>query len=159
MANLFLAHEIITMNITEEHNGAAFYAALAQSAESPALRNTAAAIAQQEKVHEERFARLAETLEPPAAAESYAGEYEAYIEQLWQHKMFSDEQDAIDTAANFDDLTAVEFAMQTEEATLALLRQLIQHVDPKEQQVVQETITEEEGHIDQLRLVLHQLRT
>jgi len=159
MANLFLAHEIIAMNVTEERNGAAYYLALSQSAESPALRDTAAAIARQEKMHEERFARLAETLEPPAAAESYSGEYEAYIEQLWQHKMFSDEQDAIDTAANFDDLTAVEFAMQTEEATLALLRQLIQQVDTREQKVVEESIAEEEGHIDQLRLVLHQLRT
>ncbi len=159
MANLFLAHEIIAMNVTEEHNGAAFYAALAQSAESPALSTAAAAIAQQENAHEERFARLAESLEAPPAEESYAGEYAAYIEQLWQHKMFTDEQDAIDTAASLDDLTAVEFAMQTEEATLALLRQLIQQVDPREQQVVQETITEEEGHLDQLRLVLHQLRT
>lgn len=159
MANLFLAHEIIAMNVTEEHNGAAFYAALSQTAESQALRTAAAEIAKQEKAHEERFARLAETLEKPDPDESYAGEYEAYIEQLWQNKMFTDEQDAADTAASLDDLTAVEFAMQTEEATLTILRQLIQQVDPRDQAVVQETITEEEEHLDQLRLVLHHLRT
>jgi rubrerythrin len=159
MANLFLAREIIAMNVTEEHNGAAFYEALAQTAESQALRSAAADIARQERVHEERFARLAESLEQPDPAESYAGEYEAYIEQLWQNKMFTDEQDAIDTAASLDDLTAVEFAMQTEEATLNLLRQLIQQVDSRDQKIVQETIAEEEGHLDQLRLVLHNLRT
>ncbi len=159
MANLFLAHEIVAMNVTEEHNGAAFYEALAQSAESAALRTAAAVIARQERTHEERFARLAESLEQQPSAESYAGEYEAYVEQLWQNKMFTDEQDAIDTATSLDDLAAVEFAMQTEEATLNLLRQLVREIDPRDLPVVQETITEEEAHLDQLRLVLHQLRT
>ena len=54
------------MNVTEEHNGAAFY--------------------------------------------------NASVEQLWQNKMFTDEQNAIDTASSLDDLAAVEFVMQTEEA-------------------------------------------
>ena len=97
------------MNVTEEHNGAAFY--------------------------------------------------NASVEQLWQNKMFTDEQDAIDTAASLDDLAAVEFAMETEEATLNLLRQLVKEIDPRDLAVVQETIVEEEAHLDQLRLVLHQLRT
>ncbi|OPZ77017.1 MAG: hypothetical protein BWY77_01775 [bacterium ADurb.Bin431] len=73
--------------------------------------------------------------------------------------MFTDEQDAIDTATSLDDLAAVEFAMETEEATLNLLRQLVREIDPRDLAVVQETITEEEAHLDQLRLVLHQLRT
>jgi rubrerythrin len=159
MANLFLAHEIIAMNVIEERNGAAYYQALSETCESHALRTAAADIAKQEKAHEERFARLAETLEQPESAESYAGEYEAYIEQLWENKMFTDEQDAVDTAASLDDLTAVEFAMQTEEATLNLLRQLVKQIDPRDMAVVEETITEEEGHLEQLRMVLHSLRT
>ncbi len=158
MANLFLAHEIIAMNVIEERNGAAFYQALAETAEDHSLRTAAAAIAKQEKAHETRFAKMLDTLEAPEFSESYAGEYEAYIMQLWQNKMFTDEQDAIDSAASFDDHTAVEFALQTEEATLNLLRQLIQHIDARDLAVVQETITEEEEHIEQLRRVLHHLR-
>jgi len=85
------------MNVTEEHNGAAFY--------------------------------------------------NASVEQLWQNKMFTDEQNAIDTA------------MQTEEARLRLLRRLVSEIDSRDLAVMQETITEEESQLDQLHLVLHHLRT
>lgn len=159
MANLFIAHEIVAMNVIEEHNGAAFYQALSETCESPALRTAAAAIAKQERAHEARFAELAETLEPREGDESYAGEYESYINQLWQNKMFNDEQDAVDTAASFDDLAAVEFAMQTEEASLNLLRTLIAHIDPRDLPLIQEVVVEEEQHLLQLRQVLHNLRT
>ncbi len=97
------------MNVTEEHNGAAFY--------------------------------------------------NASVEQLWQNKMFTDEQNAIDTASSLDDLAAVEFVMQTEEARLRLLRRLVSEIDSRDLAVMQETITEEESQLDQLHLVLHHLRT
>ena len=40
MANLFLASEILEMNIAEEQNGAAFYQALSESAQSTALKKS-----------------------------------------------------------------------------------------------------------------------
>ncbi len=157
MANLFLASEILEMNVTEEHNGAAFYGALSQNAKSEVLREAAAAIAQQELRHEARFARMLDALPAAEPHESYPGEYDVYIQQLVKNRMFSDEEDAIATAIALSDKAAVEFAMQTEQATLNLLRELEQHIDPRELPLVQETITEEEEHLVQLKKIMANL--
>ncbi len=157
MANLFLASEIIEMNITEERNGAAFYAALADATSNEQLREAAAAIAAQEKMHELRFTQLLEKLEKAEPEESYPGEYDAYLQNLLRNKMFADEEDAISTAANMKDKEAVQFALRTEEATLNLLRELQKHVDPRDMDVIQETIAEEENHVKQLQSILKQI--
>ncbi len=157
MANLFLASEILEMNVTEEHNGAAFYRALSENARSELLRKAAAEISQQELKHEAHFSKLLASLPAHEPAESYPGEYDGYVQQLLRNKMFSDEADAIATAMGLSDKAAVEFAMQTEQATLNLLRELEQHVDPRELPMVQQTITEEEDHLTQLKKILTML--
>ena len=157
MANLFLANEILEMNIAEERNGAAYYAALSEFANSKKLRLAAAEISQQEKMHERRFIRLLEETEQREAEESFPGEYEAYIESLMRNKMFSDEDGARAEAMRQTDLQAVQFALKTERATLNLLNELKKQVEPREMAVVNLTIEEEEQHVTQLEGLLKEL--
>lgn len=157
MANLFLASEIIEMNIIEERNGAAFYAALAEATSNPKLRDAVAKIATQEKMHEIRFTQLLEKLEKAEPQESYPGEYDAYLQSLLRNKMFSDEDDAIASASNLSDKEAIEFALRTEHATLNLLQELKKHIDERDLGVVQETIAEEQNHVKELEAILKQI--
>jgi rubrerythrin len=157
MANLFLASEILEMNVTEERNGAAFYLALSESAKSNKLRLAAATIAEQEKMHEQRFARLLQETEQRNPDESFPGEYDAYLQSLIRYKMFSDEEDARAAAVSQSDTEAVKFALTTEQATLGLLNELIRHVDSNEKKVVNLTIEEENQHVAQLKSLLREI--
>jgi len=157
MANLFLASEILEMNVSEERNGAAFYTALSESAESGILREAAADIAKQEKAHEIRFARLLDEVEDREPEESYPGEFEAYINSLMRNKMFSDEDAARTMAQKSSDVDAVKFALKTEQATLNLLNELKKHVEGRELEVIDLTIEEEEEHVRQLNSLLEKL--
>lgn len=157
MSNLFLASEIMAINISEERNGAVFYNTLADSTMNAKLEKAARAIAEQEKYHEKRFSDMLEKLEKPEPDESYAGEYDAYLQALTRNKIFNDEHEARERAAKLSDIDAIKFALKTEEATLKLLRELVKNIDPRDLYIVNETIQEEEQHISQLNELLTEL--
>lgn len=157
MANLFLASEILEMNISEEKNGAIFYQTLSETAKSMKVREVAADIAKQEQVHEKRFLELLEEVEERHPQESYPGEFDAYVNNLMRNKMFPNEEAARAVAQNKSDKEAVEFALHTEHATLNLLNELKKHVDPKELKVINLTIEEEKDHINRLTDLLNEL--
>jgi rubrerythrin len=157
MANLFLAAEILEMNVTEEHNGAAFYQQVAAKSTNPLIKKQAAEIAESEKHHEAQFQNMLAGLERPEPRESYPGEYDAYVQALLKNKMFDDEEDARQKAGQWSDREALEYALKTEEATLTLLRELCKHIDAKELVIVKVTMDEEENHIRVLRDVLKRM--
>ena len=151
MANLFFTSEILEMNVTEERNGAAYYQALSESAQSLTLRDTAAQIAEQEKHHEQRFKSMLEKLKKPKPMESYPGEYNAYVQALLDDKIFPDDKAAQEMARSArSDLEAVNTALSMEQKTLLLLNELRKHVNPKEISYVDATIEEEQAHLVQL---------
>jgi rubrerythrin len=157
MANLFLASEILEMNVVEERNGAAFYSRLSERSLNPEIKKQAAEIAVQEKHHETLFTKLLQECEQPDPVETYPGEYDGYLQALLKNKMFSDEQDAALKAEQWSDQEALEYALKTEQATLNLLKELAKHIHPKELPIVQLTVDEEENHITLLNELLRKL--
>jgi rubrerythrin len=158
MANLFLASEIVAMNVTEEHNGYEFYQALSRSAKTQELREAASRIAQQEKRHEERFRKWLAELEPHQPVESYPGEYDAYVKALLRHRTFPDEDAARKMALEAEtDLRAVEVALQMEKNTLLLLQELRKHCPERDLAFVDATVREEEDHLIELTELRDQL--
>jgi len=157
MANLFLASEILEMNIQEEHNGAAFYQQLAERSTLEQVRQAAAAIAQQERQHEALFSQMRQACEQPEPVETYPGEYDQYLQALLRNKMFADETDAQRKAAGWSDRQALEFALATEQATLNLLKELVKQIDSRELALVQMTVDEELNHVKTLHDLLSSL--
>lgn len=151
MNNRFLISEILEMNVTEERHGAAFYQALSETAKHPLIQQKAAEIAKQEHEHEIRFARLRDEFELGESDNMIeTEEFQTYLETLSGNKIFPNEDAAITTAARLSDKEALEFALKTEFATLQLLQELKQHIDEAHFSVIDETIHEEEQHINQL---------
>jgi rubrerythrin len=159
MANLFVASEILEMNVAEERNGAAYYAALSESAQNEKLRKAAAEISQQEKNHEKRFIDLLDQVRQREPEESYPGEFDAYIKPLMGNRMFPDEEAARKAAKSKSDADAVKLALKTEEATLNLLNALKKHIEPDEMKYVNLTIQEEEDHVTRLNEILQELES
>jgi rubrerythrin len=158
MGNLFYASEIARMNITEEHNGALFYDALAKSARTDALREFAKQTADMERKHEKIFTEMAETLEPHYQAEQYEGEYDDYVAALLKGKIFPDGESAEKMALEAEtDLAAVDIAIAMEKNTLLLLTELQRHVRAKEQDAVELMMEEEKAHLVSLSKIREQL--
>lgn len=157
MGSLFYANEIVKMNITEEQNGAAYYTALAEKARSKKLREAAARIAAQERHHEKLFTELLEKLGEPDIAETYPGEYDAYVKALLNYKIFPDAEAAAAMAREKTDAEAVRLAIQTERNTLLLLEELRKHVPDAQRKYVDITIREEQQHLADLNAILAEL--
>ncbi|MBC7187205.1 MAG: hypothetical protein H5U38_09245 [Calditrichaeota bacterium] len=157
MGHLFYANEIVKMNITEEQNGAAYYSALAKKAKSKKLREAAARIAEQERHHEKLFTELLERLGEPDVAESYPGEYDAYVKALLNYKIFPDAEAAAAMAQEKSDVDAVKLAIETERNTLLLLEELRKHVPDAQRKHVDVTIREEQQHLADLNAILAEL--
>ncbi len=157
MANLFLASEILEINVEEERNGAAFYSALAEKSENKLVKSAARDIASQERMHEKRFQDLLDRVEFRESDEQYPGEFSAYIDALKGNRIFNDPAHAEETAQSVSDVEALQLALKTEYATLKLLRELRRHIDEQEAQYVDLTIEEEEDHVHQLNQLLEKL--
>ena len=91
---IFRVSEIVQMAIDEEHNGCFFYNALAECADSEALRKLATVLAAQELGHEKAFTDLRDRLGAHQPHETYPGEYADYVGVLVAGRTFPDEQGA-----------------------------------------------------------------
>jgi rubrerythrin len=150
MANLFLASEILEVSISEEINGAAFYAAVAESAQNEILKKTAAELSEQEKNHATRFYGLQEELKKTEPSTLYTRGRDEYLNWIVNSKIFTDSDTAEILARSKSDEETIQFALKVEEASLTLLRELETHVDEDGRHVVQLTIEEEEQHVQLL---------
>ncbi len=157
MENLFLASEILEMNIEEERNGAAFYLALAEKSDNKLVQSVARDIANQEIMHEKRFKELLDRVQVREFEEQYPGEFGSYIDRLKGHQIFNNPPEAAETAKKTPDIEAIQLALKTEYATLKLLNELRRHIDKSEIQYVDITIQEEEDHVKQLNDLLSKL--
>jgi rubrerythrin len=157
MTNLFLASEILEINIEEERNGAAFYLALAEKSDNKLVQSVARDIANQEMTHEKKFKELLDRVQVRESEEQYPGEFDSYIDKLKGHQIFNNPPQAAETAKKTPDIEAIELALKTEYATLKLLNELRRHLDKSEIQYVDITIQEEEDHVKQLNDLLSKL--
>ena len=98
MGGLFKVSEIVQMAIDEEHNGYFFYNALADCADSDALKEVAKRLAEQERGHEKAFTALRDRLGGYQPHETYPGEYADYVAVLVGGKTFPDEEAAVKLA-------------------------------------------------------------
>ena len=158
MANLFLASEILEVNISEEINGAAFYAAVAECAQNELLKKTAAQIAEQEKDHASRFCDLRDEIKKKEPSELYSKGRDEYLSWITNSKMFADRDAAEILARSKSDEETVRFALKIEEASLTLLRELETHVDKTGRGVVRLTIEEEKQHVQLLSALMEKMR-
>ncbi len=158
MPDLLRASEILDINISEEVNGAAFYSALAETATSIKVAAAAEEIAEQEKIHAQRFAKLKERLSKEEPDNRIPpGERDDYLKWIGERAMFTTEDAARQLAQEKTDREAVEYALKIERAAIQILTELKKYVCSCDWDVVDMTIDEEKGHVQQLNRLLNEL--
>jgi rubrerythrin len=151
MVDLFLGSEICEMAIETEKKGAAFYAAVAAGAQTPAVRQFCADMAAAEREHETTFSAMLAPLSYFEAPESYPGEYMDYVHALLERDVMPGEEAGRSLAANAQsEVEAVDFAIQFEKSTILFLHEMRNFVPESERLVVDKLIDEERSHVTSL---------
>jgi len=155
---IFRVSEIVQMAIDEEHNGCFFYNALAECADSEALRKLATVLAAQELGHEKAFTDLRDRLGAHQPHETYPGEYADYVGVLVAGRTFPDEQGAVTLAQEAGgDVAAVDTAIGFEKNTLLFLAEMRQLVPERDRAMVDILIDEERQHLVDLSGIRREL--
>jgi rubrerythrin len=148
MGTLFDVAEVVRVGVEDEKTGVALYTALSARAEDDKLRAMYAELAEQERVHQGRFEQMLEVLGEHAAAETYAGEYAAYLRALMADRAFPSAEAACEAAAKcVGDREALDMAARMERDTLVLMHEMRTLVRDADKPIVDELIIEEQSHV------------
>lgn len=158
MSELFQAAEIVEMAVQEERNGVAYYEALVERTTDPALKEFAQRMAGEERRHERAFTELREQLGGYVPAESYEGEYLAYVRALVSDRFLPDEQGAREVVGQAgSDREVVLTALRFEKETLLFFTELKKFVPARHRGLIGRLIAEERQHIADLSELLHKM--
>jgi len=151
MCALFDVAEIVRVGVEDEKTGVALYTTLAAKSADDKLARMYTDLAEQERLHQGLFEQMLKALGEHAAAETYTGEYTAYLRALMNDRAFPTEAAACAAAtACADDREALELAGRMERDTLVLMHEMRQLVRDADRRIVDELIAEEQSHVTQL---------
>ena len=158
MPELFKATEIVEMAVQEERNGVAYYEALAKKTADPKVKAFAERMAGEERRHEREFTELREQLGGYIPAESFEGEYLAYVRALVNDRFLPSQEKAKEVvvrAAN--DREVIQAALRFEKETLLFFGEMKRFVPQRQAHVIDTLMGEERQHIADLAGLLQTL--
>jgi rubrerythrin len=142
----FSAAEIFDLAIQTERNGRAFYEAAAAAATNEAVRKIMAGLGVAEREHEATFRRLREgASETPA--ESYPGEFEAYMDAFLRTRILKDEASMLELVPQMDDLAALDYAIAFEKDTILFMYEMRELLPADDQPRINVLIRQEQTHV------------
>ena len=154
MLVLFTARDMLATAIEIERSGFAFYSALAGAGKATF---TFQHLADQERLHETMFKRILDSLGEAPAAESYTGDLALYIKALASGRVFTNTDQARETAAKLAPVEAVHMAIGIEKDSILFYGEMRGLVRREDRPVVDRITGEERGHVLQLSGLLTQM--
>ncbi|MCM8796953.1 MAG: ferritin family protein [Candidatus Omnitrophica bacterium] len=148
MANIFSGSEIVELGIQIEKNGRDFYNQLVKQTKNDKARGIFAFLVGEEEKHIEVFKNILKTVENYEPAESYPGEYFAYMNALAGGYVFTQKEKGLETArAIKSDKEAVEKGIGFEKDSIIFYEGMKRAVPQNDIKVVELLIKQEEGHL------------
>lgn len=148
--NIFSAGDVLQFAIRLEENGESFYRKVAVAADNKEVADLFSYLADEEVKHKKIFEDLfsqAKWIEP---AESYPGEYLAYLRNYIDAKIVFSADLGSELSAISGTATALDFAIQRELDSILYYHELRAFVLPKDFKFVDTIIAEERKHFSRL---------
>lgn len=151
MGNIFAGSEIVELGIQIEKNGRDFYNTLAKKTGNQAASGVFKYLAAEEEKHIQVFSKILAGVEKYEPAESYPGEYFAYMNALAGEYVFTrkDKGEGIALAAK-NDAEAIELGIGFEKDSIIFYEGMKRLVPGYDMKIVNELIAQEQGHLKQL---------
>jgi rubrerythrin len=161
MGDEYSIQEVIEIAIEIEKNGAAFYSALAQSADTERLRELYIYLSQEEKRHITRFQEILESVGGYQISEAYyATQYMGYMKALADERVFKDDtsvKEAADRANSPEE--AIKMAIDFEKESILFLHEMYNLMPEADKSIVQKLLDEERDHLRRLSAIKTQIES
>lgn len=151
MGNIFAASEIVELGIQIEKNGRDFYNALADKSKSAKAKEIFQYLSGEEEKHILVFQKILDSVEKYEPAETYPGEYFAYMNALASEYVFTQKDKGAQIARSTKtDKEAVDLGIGFEKDSIIFYEGIKKTVPEYEQKIVDELIAQEQKHLLQL---------
>ena len=149
----------IEIAIEVEKNGAAFYSALAKSANTDPLRELYTYLAKEEKQHLAKFQEILESVGGYQISEAYyATQYMGYMKALADERVFKSDMSVEEFAGSIEaPIEAVNVAIAFEKESVIFLHEMWKLVPKSDREAIQELLDEERSHLIKLSEIKTQI--
>jgi rubrerythrin len=147
----FDARDVIQFAVRIEEDGEAFYRKAALAAEDKDTRDLFNFLADEEIQHKELFREMLSKMEALQPAETYDGEYAAYLSDYIDGKViFTKKAEQALTPVMKDTFSVITFAMQREADSILYYHEAKRFIAEKYYNIIDKIITEERKHFGKL---------
>jgi len=151
MGNIFSGSEIVEIGVQIEKNGLDFYSTLSRQSKSIKAREIFKYLAGEEEKHIEVFKKILSALEKYQPAESYPGEYFAYMNALASEYVFTKKDKGREIAKKIkSDSEAIDLGVRFEKDSIIFYEGMKKAVPENNLKTVDELISQEQNHLKQL---------
>ena len=156
---VFAASDIVEIAIRIEENGINFYKFAEKLAKQAEAKKLFAGLAAAEQSHKRTFEKLFANLEKNSPAESYEGEYGAYLRSYVDNNIvFTKEVMEKELAKIKDTSAALDFAIRRELDSILYYHEVKKMVPAAQHQVIEKVIDEERTHFLDLTKIKQSLK-
>ena len=158
MSISFSGSELINIAIGIERRGIAFYDIMTKTTESTEARELFQRLADMEREHIRIFEGMLDQADKYQPAESYPGEYAAYLQALVDSAVFTDDLITSELATQADsDAEAMELAISAEKDSILFYYEMSEIMPRRAQPTVNKILAEEKSHLRELTASKKQL--
>jgi rubrerythrin len=151
MSIIFSGSELLQVALGIEKNGAVFYQALAEKSQDKSTQAIYRKLAAEEIEHQKTFQAMLDEVGSYQPPEDYAEEYQLYLQSLIDSSVFTDSDQARQIAAKTSSSKhALDIGIQAEKDSILFYSEMKNLVKPADQQIINNIIEEERGHLSQL---------
>lgn len=148
MGNIFAGSEIVEIGIQIEKNGRDFYNLLTRKSKNPKAADIFRYLAKEEEKHIAVFQNILDSVEKYEPAESYPGEYFAYMNALASEYVFTQKDKGEEIAKKIStDKEAIELGIRFEKDSIIFYEGMKKVVPTSDLKVVEELIAQEQNHL------------
>lgn len=151
MGNIFAGSEIVEIGIQIEKNGRDFYNALAKKSKNSKAQDIFKFLAGEEEKHIAIFQKILDSVQKYEPAESYPGEYFAYMDALASEYVFTQKDKGKDIAQKTkSDKEAVDKGIGFEKDSIVFYEGMKRVVPEYDLKIIEQLIEQEKNHLKQL---------
>ena len=147
MPEIFKAAEILKTAIRIEENGIIFYRGMLNRFKAKELQGIFSFLADEDERHLKIFEEMLSKTEQYERADSYPGEYEAYLHAFADEHVFSKEKTGQLMAEKVKDIKeAIQFGIEVELDSINYYQEIKRFVPDYQKVVIEKIVEEERNH-------------